>query len=49
MQTNKPECDMIKTKYSYSLNIKKWEKSQLHKERLTPVKLLKSTEGDNEF
>ena len=49
MQTNKPECDMIKPKQSYSLNTRKFKKSQIHRERLKPVKLLKFTEGDNEF
>jgi len=49
MQTNKPEYDMIKPKYSYSLNARKFKRSQLHRERLKPVKLLKFTEGDNEF
>jgi len=30
-------------------NTIKLKKSQLHTERLKPVKLVKSTEGDNEF
>jgi len=49
MQTNKPEYDIIKPRWSYSLHTRKLKKSQLHGERLKPVKLLKSTEADNEF
>jgi len=47
MQTNKPEYD-VRVR-AYSLHTSKLEKSQLHKERLKSVKLLKFTKNDNEF